>query len=116
MNRKFSKSERAKLRHLAEEAHARELSAASTQLFERFQSWAGDQLNVFDLNQDIHEFHNGVSRELYVRYVMGDLTLAVIGAISTGVLSPEDVGEGLMSKLDDAVQAFSAVQRGTDSG
>ncbi len=111
MDRKFSKSERAKLRHLAAEAHARELSEALTKLFERFQSWGRDQLGAFDLNQDIHEFHNGVSRELYVRYVMGALALAVIGAISTGVLSPENVGEGVMSKLGDSVQAFCAVQR-----
>jgi hypothetical protein len=109
MDRKFSKAERAKLRDLAGEAHARELSTASTDLFERFKSWTGDQISVFDLNQDIHEFHNGVSRKLYVRYVMGDPTLAVTGAVATGVLSPEDVGEGLMAKLDEAVQAFSTV-------
>jgi len=103
MDRKFSKSERAKLRQLAAEAHARELSEASMALYERFQSWREDKTNVFDLNQDIHEFHNGVSRELYVRYVMGDATLAVTRALATGVLSPEDVGDSLMSKLDDPV-------------
>ena len=111
MKHKFSKSERAKLRHLAEEAHSRELSSATMALYERFQSWREDKTNVFDLNQDIHEFHNGVSRQLYVHYVMGDPRLAVIAAISTGVLSPEDVGEGLMSKLGDAVQGLSDFNR-----
>ena len=91
--------QRRRVRELAADAHARELSAALTDLYEEFQRWGGDEISVFDLNDLVHEFHDGVSRELHKRYAMAPAELGVIFALRHGVLGVEEVGPELVAAL-----------------
>jgi hypothetical protein len=95
----LTKIQRQRLRELAAEAHAQELTTALTELYEDFQHWGGDEISVFDLNNRIHEFHNGLSRELYKRYAMGSFELSVTYALRHGVLGTEEVGRELIAAL-----------------
>ena len=74
---KLSKKQRRRLRQLAAKCHERELDNAMTELYEEFQKWGGDRISVFELNDKVHEFHDGVSRELYKRYVMINSEISV---------------------------------------
>jgi hypothetical protein len=75
------------------------LGSALTALYGEFQRWGEGKISAFDLNDLVHEFHNGVSRELYKRYVVGSLELGVIYALRQSVVTPDEVGRDLVAAL-----------------
>ena len=95
----LTKAQRAQLRQLAVDAHSRELTAALTDLYEEFGRWGGSETGAFDLNEIVHKFHDGISRELYKRYVLGSVELGVIYALQQGILGADEVDEGLIAAL-----------------
>ena len=68
MPTQYTRKEISLLRQLAQEAWEAELTRELEELFETFCKWADKGVSAFDLSDQIHEFHNGVSRELYNRY------------------------------------------------
>lgn len=90
---KHNKEQRQKLRQLAEIAYDRELTEASAKLLLEFRRWENREIDVFELNNTIHEFHNGISRTLYTRYSGMDTTFGVVSALHRGILSREEVGD-----------------------
>lgn len=106
MNKQFSKSEKRRLRELAAEAHENELSEALDELFEEFTKWADNAFGASELNEKIHEFHNGISRELYTRYVLNEPRLAVSIGLSRKAISRSQVEPELLQKLQPLLEAF----------
>ena len=81
-------------RELAGLAYERELSAELTKLREQFDAWDAGQMTPFELEQAIHQFHDGVSRQLYNRYSSGStLPHAVAAAIMNGTISVAEIPE-----------------------
>jgi hypothetical protein len=109
---KLTKAERALLRELAEEAWNAELTEHLEELFEDFGRWADDGMSAFDLSKKIHEFHDGVSRELYSRYTTFDPATTVARAIAIGLIGQEALGESLLQKLAGQIEAFRDLQDG----
>ncbi len=72
METQITKREKALLRKLAAQAWEAELSRELGSLFEHFRRWTDKGLNAFDLSHEIHEFHDGASRDLYARYTRLD--------------------------------------------
>jgi hypothetical protein len=103
---KLSKRERALLRHLATRAWELELEEELTRLFEDFGKWADKGMSCFDLSDKIHEFHNGVSRELYGRYTGLEPAIAVSRAVALGILGESEVGTELLKKLEREIAVF----------
>jgi hypothetical protein len=99
MSAEMTKGEKRKLRELAAECHERELADAMTDLYEEFEKWGSDVISVFELNDRIHKFHDGVSRDLYKRYVLFDPALAVLYALEHGIIGEDSVGESILKKL-----------------
>jgi hypothetical protein len=64
----LTKKQKAELRRLAGLAHERELSAAIRELDLEFERWKKGEISVFALNERIHKFHHGISRDLYALY------------------------------------------------
>ena len=106
MNEPYSKSEKRQLRELAAEAHENELTEALEELFEEFTKWADNAFGAFELNEKIHEFHNGISRELYTRYVLNEPRFAVAIGLSRKALSRNQVEPELLKKLQPLLEAF----------
>jgi len=104
---KFTKSERALLRRLAAEAWNVELSQHLTALLEQFNIWTNSGMNAFELSDKIHEFHNGIARELYGRYTNLDPSIVVSRAIAVGILGKEVLDESLANKLAPEIKYFS---------
>lgn len=100
----FSKRERALLRRLAEEAWESELREPLTELFEDFGKWASDGMSAFDLSDRIHQFHHGISRELYVRYTTLGPDMLVSRAVALGLLDASALDERLLDKLAPHVE------------
>jgi hypothetical protein len=105
MNQKYSKKQRQHLRELAADCHEIELEVAMEELYEQFQKWGGKGLNVFELNDLVHEFHNGVSRELYKRYVMTDPYFSVAYALNNNILNESSVDKEVLKLLGNMLIA-----------
>ena len=107
---KITKSERALLRRLVTEAWNAELHDALTDLFEDFGFWADDGMSSFELSDKIHEFHNGIARELYGQYTNLDPSITVSRAVAFGFIDEAALGEALLRKLAPSIESFREVQ------
>lgn len=105
MRTKLSKSEIADLREWANEAWESELHDALEGLFEDFCRWADDGYSSSELSERIHEFHDGISRELYKRYTGLSPHVAVARAIAVGVIDESTLSSSLQEKLADEIEA-----------
>jgi hypothetical protein len=106
----ITKAERARLRSLAQEAWESELRDALTALFEEFGRWADDGMSAFDLSDKIHEFHNGISRELYGRYTTIGPEILVSRAVALGIVDEGALGKTLLDKLARSIESFREMQ------
>ena len=100
----LTKKQKAELRRLAGLAHQRELSAAVRELELEFERWRKGEISVFALNERIHKFHQGISRNLYTMYDPRDAELTVPGAIARGTLREDEVDRSLLQNLAELIQ------------
>ena len=97
------------LREHAAAAHEEELRRALLPLAEAFKRWEKGELGSGELSELIHEFHQGPSRELWVRYNPGStsrLDLPVAYAIATGVLDRTKVPAELLEHCARAIAFY----------
>src|SRR4051794_16931206 len=108
----LSKAARRAIRELADLAHERELAAELTKLRASFDAWIAGQITPFELEQIIHRFHEGVSRQLYNRYSSGSTLPHVVAvAIMRGTIAAPEIPEPARKHLDHLVEVFNAMTR-----
>ena len=105
-SREFTKAQRARLRELCGLAYERDLSAELARLEAAFQRWRANEVDAFELSDLIHDFHQGPSRKLFVKYSQRDLPLAVASAIHRGVLAEGEVGADILELLGPQIASF----------
>lgn len=100
MARNHEKATRRQLRKLKATAHERELAAALGKLHEQFAEWRSGRLNLFDLSDLIHQFHQETARDIW-RIYSGPAheALPVARAWRLGLLSDEEIGPDLAEQL-----------------
>jgi hypothetical protein len=113
---RFTKRERAALRDLAAAAYQQELEDALTDLYDAFHTWGRKGMSAFELNEKIHDFHNGLSRELYRIYVMNNPELAVTLGIARGTISLDELEEALREKLRPLSESVERIDRPGNDG
>ena len=99
------------LREYAARAHEAELHQALVPLAEAFKRWERGELDSFELNDLIHRFHQGASREVYVRYVTRDYEPALAHAIATGLIDRTGVPAGVMDHLARLIELFEQTEK-----
>lgn len=100
----FTKAQRREIRRLAGLAHERELGVAAGRLQAEFERWRRGEFDVFVLNDHIHKFHDGVSRDLFKRYCMGDEEWSVASAIDREVLKESEVDRPILEALRGVIE------------
>ena len=100
----FSKAQRREIRRLAGLAHEGELGTAAGQLQSEFERWRRGEIDVFALNDYIHRFHDGVSRELYKRYTMAEAEWSVASAIAREVLKESEIDPSILERLHSLIE------------
>ncbi len=90
MNR-YPKSVRRELRSLATIAYERELDSTLEDLYLSFEKWKNKQIDCFELNELIHEFHQKKSTELWKIYNQTDNDFIVDRAVRLGVLQQGEI-------------------------
>ena len=108
---KLTKSERALLRALTEEAWEAELGEELEKLFEDFTKWLDHGMSALDLSDKIHEFHNGRSRDLYGIYTGNDPAMIVARAIAMGFADEKSLNDELRSKLAEQIDTFRHLKK-----
>jgi len=93
MTHQYAKTIRKKLRELVGLAHERELSRALETLDSHFTQWRRQEIGCFELNDQIHRFHQKTSRDLWKTYSSMEDDSLVCRAVKLGLLSKEDVPE-----------------------
>ena len=92
------KQRRKKTRELVATAYLRELTAALTALAARVAAWRAGQIDVFQLNEEVHAYHNGPARDLWKKYNMpADLLLTLL--VAGGVIQKDEVPADLLEAL-----------------
>ncbi len=84
-------------------AHERDLSQALSELHGDFGRWTRGEISAFDLNDLVHRFHDGRSREIWKRYETNHLEPVVAAAIVAGVLRRAEVPEELLRHLSQLI-------------
>ncbi len=97
----LTKKQRKHIREMAGVAYEREMTAALDKVLEAFQKWKRGEIMVFDLDEEIHQYHNGKARDLYKQYATGDPDMAVVLALLKGVLTIEEINEDCRSFYQD---------------
>lgn len=64
-------------------------------------------MDVFELNEKIHEFHHTISRDLYRRYTDMDADFCVASAFLRGVLSRNEIEDHVFVTIERMVLALS---------
>ena len=85
-----SKRTKRLVREWAEIAHDRDLSKSLRELRAEFDRWERGEINPFELNDLVHLFHQGTSREIWKRYQTRHLEPAIASAVVAGVLRKEE--------------------------
>lgn len=97
--RPLTKSQVKEVRKLAGLAYERELAKAVGDLQAQFESWRRGEMDVFALNERIHQFHHGISRDLYKQYVLGEASWNLAAAIRNNVVKESEVNRLILENL-----------------
>ncbi len=104
LKHEWTRSQRRLLRELSGKAYDRELERELSALEADFASWRRGEIDVHELSDRIHRFHNGSARRLFGIYTGTDWDLAVGGAIGRGVLREEEATPEILEVLKGIIQ------------
>jgi len=102
--RPLTKAQIKEVRKLAGLAYERELAKAAGDLQGQFESWRRGEIDVFKLNERIHQFHDGISRDLYKKYVLGEATWNLAAAIRNDVVKESEVNPLILENLRSLIE------------
>ena len=104
MRREWTKSQRRLLRELSGKAYDRELARELGALETDFLRWRRGEIDVHKLSEQIHRFHNGPARQLYLDYTGTHLELSVGAALGRGVLTEEEATPEILEALKGLIE------------
>jgi uncharacterized membrane protein YebE (DUF533 family) len=105
MKPELTKSQRRRIRELAGMAYDRELSRALTGLEEQFKRWHSGEITAHDVDDQIHQFHQGPHRRLFTTYTGGTVEFAVAAAIANGIISEAEAGAEMIEILRGGIES-----------
>jgi hypothetical protein len=91
-------------------AHEAELHRTLLPLADAFKRWERGEIDSFTLNHLIHTFHQGASRDLYVKYATNHPEPALASAIVTGALDRTAIPSEVLDHLAGLLKFYQDVQ------
>jgi hypothetical protein len=101
------------VREWAAIAHDRELGRALLELRTQFDRWQRGEIAAADLNDLIHQFHQGPSREIWKRYATNHLEPAIGSAVAAGLVRREELPEALLRHVAGLIEFYEADDSGS---
>jgi hypothetical protein len=103
----MNKSQKRHLRELASRCYEKEMSLLLQDLYENFKRWKRAEITARELNDRIHEHHNGTARDLYKIYEFSkDSRVVVSRAVVNGIISIDEVQEDCRPLLDRLIEGM----------
>ncbi len=102
----YSKKVKRELRRLRDQAWEAELATALGELEAKFTEWRDGKIGAFELNEHVHRFHQGSSREVYNRYNGLDREIAVARGVALGLIPRESVPEEVLGDIARSIAFF----------
>lgn len=96
------------VREWAGVAHDRDLRKALGELRVQFGRWERGEVSSFELNDFVHRFHDGTSREIWKRYATNHLEPAVASAVAAGILRREELPTELLEHIAGLIEFYEA--------
>jgi hypothetical protein len=87
-------------------AHDRELSKALQKLRTQFDRWERAEISAADLNDLIHRFHDGESREIWKKYATNHPEPALGLAVATTIIRREELPPSLAQYLARVIELY----------
>jgi hypothetical protein len=104
----LTKKQRKHIREMSGVAYEREMTAALDKLLASFQQWKHGEKTPFDLDMEIHQYHDGTARDLFKKYATGDPDMAVMAALAKGILKIEELNEDCRPFFQDRMDRMLA--------
>jgi hypothetical protein len=95
----LTKAQRREIRRLCAVAHERELSQVTAQLAADCDRWRQNEIDVFELVERIHKFHDGAQRDLYKTYVMGEPLWGGARGFTLGLITEAEIPVDLLPRI-----------------
>ena len=108
--RDYSKPVKPLIRKYSGELYERELHRELTRLDEQFDRWRRGEIDSFELENLIHKFHQGPSRELYKTYTQGFPDHAVAYGIVTELLNESEIEIELLDELAQTLEFYRGMK------
>ena len=99
----FSKSEKKRLRELAALAHERDVAKSLSKIASKVEEWKNGKITALDMNEALHEYDRGESREVWSRYDSNQYDIQVASAIVRGLLTESEVGKEVVALLSTQI-------------
>jgi hypothetical protein len=96
----LSKALKKEIRSLMGLGYERSLNAELIKLNRHFDAWKAQQMDPFELTEQIHVFHNGPARDLYNRFGMRGLEeLTIAALVVDGLLKEAEISADLWDRV-----------------
>jgi hypothetical protein len=102
----YSKAVKRKMNELLTLAWERELSEHLQALSGKFDEWKNKKINVWDLADHIHKFHNGPSRDLYNLYNDKMEVPVIARAVAKKLLLREEIPDNIYELIETCLSMF----------
>lgn len=96
------------LREHAGRAWEAEMAAALAALAAKFDAWKVGTMSTADLDVAIHEHHNGIARDIWKRFSIGDVKVPLAQAVASGVVSKESLPPEVVAHIAPLLEYFQA--------
>jgi hypothetical protein len=93
-------------------AHDRDLRKALGELRMQFGRWEKGELSSFELNEFVHQIHEGASREIWKRCSTNHLEPAVASAVAAGILRREELPPQLLRHIAGLIEFYEPINAG----
>lgn len=112
MTHEFTKSEKRKIRELGGLAWDRLLKAELSKIGQAIAQMENDEMNPHDVNEMVHKFHKGISRDLFTRFSDSLPWIGVCRARYDGILTEEEfanASDNIRVGYESFVKAFEYI-------
>ena len=104
--KEHSKSEKRRLRELADIAYERDLRNSLSAFSAKFDDWKVGKITSSQMSRLLHEYDYGESRRLWGMYQTPRHDMLVARAIAIGLLSEKEVGEDVVLLLSQQIAFY----------
>ena len=80
-------------------------------LADKFDEWREGKLATDELDHAVHEYHDGIGREIWKRYALGDPGLALARAVLVGIIDRDSLPPEVLEHVSPLVRAYYSQPR-----